>query len=127
MAWERRQSGSSSSLAGGEIRTAKSASVRRDFVTTPRTVDAVADKARFNSVSCGSALNSATKLMPVRYQKGRERQAAEMRMTNDERSSNPRNPSQQAGVFTFYIASRVSVILRHCSFGPGLYREPKQG
>src|SRR5881394_1302650 len=84
-ACERRQSGSSNSLAGGEIRLAKSARARRGFVNTPRTVVVVTDNERFKADPSGRALNSATKLMAVRYQKRRERQAAEKRMTNEAR------------------------------------------
>src|SRR5437867_3219548 len=67
--WERRQSGSSNSLAAGEINSAKSASVSRGLASASRTFAVVADEERFCKASNGSASNSATKLMELPYQK----------------------------------------------------------
>ena len=68
-ACERRPSGSNNSPAAGEISSAKSAGVSRDLASASRTLAVVADKERFSKASDGSALNSATKLMELPYQK----------------------------------------------------------
>ena len=75
-ACERRPSGSNNSPAAGEINSAKQAGVSRDLANASRTSAVVADKERFSKASNGSALNSATKLMELPYQKRWRRQGA---------------------------------------------------